>query len=59
VDESEEDEMCDVWGMVDFGHGTAEVRCTQIGPHDQHKCEVILSGNPQRVEHRNVFESGD
>lgn len=33
---------CDVFADVDFGHGSVEVRCTQVGKHENHKCEVIL-----------------
>lgn len=34
---------CDIWGDVDFGHGPVEVRCTQQGPHANHRCEVFIS----------------
>lgn len=33
---------CDIWADVDFGHGPVEVRCTQLGEHENHKCEVAI-----------------
>jgi hypothetical protein len=33
---------CEVYAKVDFGHGSVEIRCTQVGDHETHKCEVII-----------------
>ena len=51
---------CDIWGIVDFGKGDVEVRCTQLGPHEDHICQVLLAVDeaepPIDVVHRNVFD---
>lgn len=41
VDDGEEN--CDVWIRVDFGHGPAEIRCTQVGHHRKHGCSIQFS----------------
>jgi hypothetical protein len=33
---------CDAWAVVDFGHGPVEVRCTGIGEHEEHLCQVFF-----------------
>lgn len=33
---------CDQWAEVDFGNGPVDVRCTEEGDHDVHKCNVIF-----------------
>lgn len=55
---------CDIWSVVDFGKGPVEVRCTEVGEHDQHRCEVFiyadseedLTPNEIDVTHRNIFD---
>lgn len=55
---------CEVWADVDFGHGPVEIRCTKVGEHQHHICNVLLP-DPQnevappgnRLTH-NVFEKG-
>lgn len=36
----DEESNCNVWMRIDFGHGPVEVRCTQIGEHEEHGCAV-------------------
>lgn len=52
------EENCDYIGVVNFGEGPVRVKCTEQGPHDQHKVEVILGATvpPERV---NVFDGED
>ena len=33
---------CDVWAVVDFGHGPTEVACTMTGEHEEHACQVLF-----------------
>lgn len=40
------DDNCPITGMVDFGKGEVEVRCTETGEHEQHVC-VVLIGLPK------------
>lgn len=49
---------CDYVGTVDFGDGPVQVRCTETGPHDEHKCEVILGATipPEGFVTKNVFD---
>lgn len=48
---------CEVWGTVDFGHGPVEIRCTEVGEHEYHRCSVwIDSPVPQDSVSHNVFE---
>ena len=53
---------CDVWFSVDFGEGPVRVLCTEIGPHKDHKCEVIRKADKEieiGIERHNVFEDED
>lgn len=52
---------CDYVGMVDFGDGLVPVRCTLTGPHEEHKCEVVLASATPREGFvtRNVFEADE
>lgn len=52
---------CDIWAIVDFGNGPVEIRCTETGEHDQHRCEVVIipEGIPENYEEpivNNIFE---
>lgn len=54
---------CDVWGRVDFGQGMVWIRCTKIGEHTDHACEVGIEAPPVMTAeqdtpagHSNVFE---
>lgn len=38
-----DDPNCPLFAKVDFGHGPVEIRCTEIGKHDRHWCEVALT----------------
>lgn len=64
---------CNVYGMIDFGDGLVEVRCTDTVPnHTDHICHVLLSVEGQSIpekapegesgetviNHKNVFEEG-
>lgn len=42
------DENCSVWGFVDFGQGPVEIRCTQTGEHENHKCEIEMRLDPAK-----------
>lgn len=44
------EENCDVWGVVDFGQGPVNVRCTQTGQHRRHRCEVRLGVSYERPD---------
>lgn len=46
---------CDEWFEVDFGRGPVTVRCTQVGPHVDHKCLVIKKAE-QAAGQMNVFD---
>jgi hypothetical protein len=51
---------CEYRGVVDFGDGPVEVRCTEVGPHNEHKIFVILGKGPREGSIRhNVFEELD
>lgn len=53
---------CDYVGTVDFGDGPVQVRCTEVGPHDEHKCEVRLAAAVPKegfAVDKNVFEAED
>jgi hypothetical protein len=49
---------CDYVGTVDFGDGPVQVRCTETGPHDEHKVEVLLGATVPREGYvtKNVFD---
>lgn len=53
---------CDVVGEIDFGEGPVRIRCTQIGSHETHICNVRIPPREISPEHpsishrRNVFE---
>jgi len=49
---------CDIWTVVDFGKGDVEIKCTQIGPHDQHICQVVIIVDEETTEptRQNIFE---
>lgn len=60
---------CGVWADVDFGHGPVEIRCTKIGEHEHHACNVMMQdphrapvshAQARREDHlrKNVFEGG-
>lgn len=49
---------CDYVGFVNFGEGPVKVRCTETGPHDEHKVEVILAATVPE-ERYNVFDDDD
>ena len=34
---------CQVAGLVDFGNGPVQVRCTQSGVHLDHACVIFLT----------------
>lgn len=54
-----EDENCDQWVEVDFGHGPVEVRCTRKGDHKNHETYVVMEdsvGHAEDVVHKNVFD---
>jgi hypothetical protein len=46
---------CDQYAVVDFGHGPVEVRCTVIGEHTEHRCDVEfkITSNPEQA---NIFD---
>lgn len=53
---------CHIWTLVDFGKGNVEIRCTEVGEHEDHRCEVFIEVDdpPAVVEdpnHRNIFEN--
>lgn len=37
------DANCPRYGIVDFGKGPVEIRCTKTVPHQIHKCEVVMT----------------
>lgn len=37
-----QDDNCDMFAKVDFGHGPVEIRCTESGEHEEHWCEVRI-----------------
>lgn len=52
---------CHIWTVVDFGNGPVEIRCTEVGEHDQHRCEVFIDVDdvgPQEQDpnRRNIFD---
>lgn len=50
-------DICYYRGVVDFGNGPVEVRCTEIGDHYEHKIFVILgSGQRDGPIHHNLFD---
>lgn len=54
---------CDTWTVIDFGNGPVEVRCTQMGPHEQCICQVFIERNVLESEleveapFHNIFDS--
>lgn len=34
---------CDIWTEVDFGAGPVLIRCTEVGEHVNHRCEVFIT----------------
>jgi hypothetical protein len=57
---------CDVWSEVDFGKGPVEVRCTMLGKHNNHGCQIAFTNlkvikeddEPiQESRHSNIFEN--
>ncbi len=56
---------CPVYAVVDFGEGPVRIRCTREFEHDEHRCEVIMTGvligntgpDVHEVQHiKNVFD---
>lgn len=43
---------CNVYGLVDFGDGPVEVRCTETKPHVDHICKVFLATEGQKIEEK-------
>lgn len=58
----DDDENCDIFAEVDFGHGPVEIGCTQTGKHEQHRCDVWITSTADKSatlvepERTNVFE---
>lgn len=60
-------ENCNIWAEVDFGRGSVDIRCTETGEHENHKCNVIFvipeeSKTDKEINgfnHRNVFEENN
>lgn len=54
---------CDIWTVVDFGKGPVEIRCTEVGDHEDHVCVVRIvvdpdtSGGYDKLPIRNIFET--
>lgn len=65
---NENDEgKCNIYAYVNFGRGPVEIRCTKIGEHQIHRCEVTISDNEVKISdnlsdlsiwHQNIFEKG-
>lgn len=53
---------CDIWSIVDFGNGPVEIRCTEVGEHSDHRCEIRIEvdEDPQisetSLDRRNIFK---
>lgn len=55
---------CQVWATVDFGQGPVGVRCTVLGLHKRHRCEVDIGEGlgqaflemKESASRRNVFD---
>lgn len=58
----DDDPNCDIFAEVDFGHGPVEIRCTQTGKHQQHRCEVMIPSKADKAPtlvppaRQNIFE---
>ncbi len=54
---------CQVYATVDFGEGPVRIRCTRDFEHDEHRCEVIMTGvlvgstGPSIQHVKNVFNN--
>ncbi len=47
-------DQCDIYATVNFGRGPVEVRCTQTGEHEEHRCNVYIQRRDlDAVEHAN------
>lgn len=57
---------CDIWMTVDFGRGPVDVRCTETGEHNTHRClvEILPFKQPELPvmdsdsTRHNIFETG-
>lgn len=52
---------CHIWTLVDFGKGDVEIRCTETGEHENHRCEVFIEVEEeappeQDPSRQNIFE---
>jgi hypothetical protein len=53
-----DNQACDIYADVDFGHGPVEIRCTVRGAHTVHICNVVMRITAKR-EDFNIFSEGD
>lgn len=50
---------CTVEGAVDFGKGPVLVRCTEVGSHTKHICQVEIEVAESKSVPKNIFDPKD